>query len=207
MESWLIPAAPVTFVEEIKKSRFITLLAHTDGVEAAKAFVSAVRAEHPEARHHCVAWVAGPPDDSQQLGFSDDGEPAGTAGKPMLAQLMGSGVGEIVAVVVRYYGGVKLGTGGLVRAYGSGVQQALKQLPVKMKVPQADYTLTCDYAQLPGVEALVSQHEGVILQGEYGARVHLRLSLPQTQVEVIAARLRDLSRGALQLKPVSSPPS
>ena len=113
MESWLIPAAPVTVVEEIKKSRFITLLAHTDGVAAAKAFVESVRADHPDARHHCVAWVAGPPDDSQQLGFSDDGEPAGTAGKPMLAQLMGRGVGEITAVVVRYYGGILLGTGGL----------------------------------------------------------------------------------------------
>lgn len=112
MESWLIPAAPVSVVEEIKKSRFITLLAHTDGVAAAKAFVESVRADHPDARHHCVAWVAGPPDDSQQLGFSDDGEPAGTAGKPMLAQLMGSGVGEITAVVVRYYGGILLGTGG-----------------------------------------------------------------------------------------------
>lgn len=67
MESWLIPAAPVTVVEEIKKSRFITMLAHTDGVEAAKAFVESVRAEHPDARHHCVAWVAGAPDDSQQL--------------------------------------------------------------------------------------------------------------------------------------------
>ena len=125
MESWLIPAAPVTVVEEIKKSRFITLLAHTDGVAAAKAFVESVRADHPDARHHCVAWVAGPPDDSQQLGFSDDGEPAGTAGKPMLAQLMGSGVGEITAVVVRYYGGILLGTGGLVKAYGGGVHQVL----------------------------------------------------------------------------------
>ncbi len=85
MESWLIPAAPVTVVEEIKKSRFITLLAHTDGVEAAKAFVESVRAEHPDARHHCVAWVAGAADDSQHLGFSDDGEPAGTAGKPTIA--------------------------------------------------------------------------------------------------------------------------
>ena len=127
MESWLIPAAPVTVVEEIKKSRFITMLAHTDGVEAAKAFVESVRAEHPDARHHCVAWVAGAPDDSQQLGFSDDGEPAGTAGKPMLAQLMGSGVGEITAVVVRYYGGILLGTGGLVKAYGGGVNQALEE--------------------------------------------------------------------------------
>ncbi len=69
MESWLIPAEPVTFVEEIKKSRFITLLAHTDGVEAAKAFVESVRAEHPDARHHCVAWVAGPPMIHNSWGF------------------------------------------------------------------------------------------------------------------------------------------
>ena len=150
MESWLIPAEPVTFVEEIKKSRFITLLAHTDGVEAAKAFVESVRAQHPDARHHCVAWVAGPPDDSQQLGFSDDGEPAGTAGKPMLSQLMGSGVGEITAVVVRYYGGILLGTGGLVKAYGGGVQQALNLLITTRKTPLTEYTLLCDYAQLSG---------------------------------------------------------
>ncbi len=140
MESWLIPAAPVTVVEEIKKSRFITLLAHTDGVEAAKAFVESVRAEHPDARHHCVAWEAGAPDDSQQLGFSDDGEPAGTAGKPMLAQLMGSGVGEITAVVVRYYGGILLGTGGLVKAYGGGVNQPLRQLTTQRKTPLTEYT-------------------------------------------------------------------
>ncbi len=155
MESWLIPAAPVTVVEEIKKSRFITLLAHTDGVAAAKAFVESVRADHPDARHHCVAWVAGPPDDSQQLGFSDDGEPAGTAGKPMLAQLMGSGVGEITAVVVRYYGGILLGTGGLVKAYGGGVHQALAQLTTLRKTPLTAYTLQCEYGQLAGVGHLV----------------------------------------------------
>ncbi|GAK29250.1 YigZ family protein, partial [Serratia liquefaciens] len=125
MEPYPIPAGPISVSEEIKKSRFITLLAPTSGVDAAKAFIQQVRDEHPAARHHCWAFVAGPPTDSQQLGFSDDGEPSGTAGKPILAQLMGSGIGEITAVVVRYYGGIKLGTGGLVRAYGSGVQQAL----------------------------------------------------------------------------------
>ena len=156
MESWLIPAEPVTFVEEIKKSRFITLLAHTNGVEAAKAFVESVRMQHPDARHHCVAWVAGPPNDSQKLGFSDDGEPAGTAGKPMLSQLMGSGVGEITAVVVRYYGGILLGTGGLVKAYGGGVQQALNLLITTRKTPLTEYTLLCDYAQLSGSETLIT---------------------------------------------------
>ncbi|HDG1689403.1 TPA: IMPACT family protein [Kluyvera georgiana] len=199
MESWRIPAEPVTFVEEIKKSRFITLLAHTDGVEAAKAFVESVRAEHPDARHHCVAWVAGRPDDSQQLGFSDDGEPAGTAGKPMLAQLMGSGIGEITAVVVRYYGGILLGTGGLVKAYGGGVQQALNLLATEIKVPLTEYTLLCEYGQLAGVEGLVEQYAGQIVDSDYQASVQLRVALPQAKVADFSARLADFSRGSLHL--------
>lgn len=202
MESWLIPAQPVTLTEEIKKSRFITRLMHTSGVEAAKAFVAQMRAEYPDARHHCFAWVAGAPDDSQQLGFSDDGEPAGTAGKPMLAQLMGSGVGEITAVVVRYYGGVKLGTGGLVKAYGGGVQQALTQLTTLRKVPLTEYTLQCDYAQLAGVEALIKQHNGLIVHSDFEAVVLLRIALPHLQLPEFSARLTDFSRGALHLLPI-----
>ncbi|MCL5500343.1 IMPACT family protein [Escherichia coli] len=199
MDNWLIPAAPVTFVEEIKKSRFITCLAHTEGVEAAKAFVESVRAEHPDARHHCVAWVAGPPNDSQQLGFSDDGEPAGTAGKPMLAQLMGSGIGEITAVVVRYYGGVLLGTGGLVKAYGGGVSQALAQLTTLRKTPLTEYTLQCEYGQLSGVETLLGQFSGKIVASEYEVFVRLRVALPQSEQTAFSTKLADFSRGALQL--------
>jgi len=203
MQPYPVPAEEVSFSEEIKKSRFITLLAHTDGVEAAKAFVSEVKNLHPTARHHCWAFVAGAPADSQQLGFSDDGEPAGTAGKPILAQLMGSGVGEITAVVVRYYGGIMLGTGGLVKAYGGGVQQALKQLSVRQKVPLAEYKLHCDYAQLTLVESLMQQMGGHILHSDYGAAVELRLALPAAEADAIVMRLYDLSRGTLNLQPVS----
>ncbi|MFW5391118.1 IMPACT family protein [Yersinia sp. 2544 StPb PI] len=203
MQPYLIPASPVTISEEIKKSRFITLLAHTSGVSKAKDFVQQVKQQHPTARHHCWAFVAGKPTDSQQLGFSDDGEPSGTAGKPILAQLMGSGIGEITAVVVRYYGGIKLGTGGLVRAYGSGVQQALKQIEVKYKVPQVEYTLQCDYGQLAIVETLLQQVEGQIIRSEYAQFVTLHLSLPATQASQVGDKLRDLSRGTLQLTPIS----
>lgn len=202
MESWLVPAEPVTVVDEIKKSRFITLLAHTDGVEAAKAFVESVRAAHPDARHHCVAWVAGPPDDSQQLGFSDDGEPAGTAGKPMLAQLMGCGIGEITAVVVRYYGGILLGTGGLVKAYGGGVSQALNLLTTIRKTPLTEYTLQCEYGQLAGIESLLGQFAGQIVASDYQAFVHLRVALPQSELAAFLKKLADFSRGALQLLPI-----
>ncbi|CFR21606.1 YigZ family protein [Yersinia kristensenii] len=203
MQPYLIPAALVTISEEIKKSRFITLLAPTSGVNEAKDFIQQVKQQHPTARHHCWAFVAGAPTDSQQLGFSDDGEPSGTAGKPILAQLMGSGIGEITAVVVRYYGGIKLGTGGLVRAYGSGVQQALKQIEVKYKVPQVEYTLQCDYAQLSIVETLLQQVDGQILQSDYAQFVTLHLSLPATQASQAGDKLRDLSRGTLQLTPIS----
>ena len=116
-----IPVGPVEVSEEIKKSRFITFIAHTPTVPAAKAWIDDIRAQHPGARHHCWAFVAGAPQDSQVYGFSDDGEPSGTAGKPMLAQLMGAGLGEVAAVVVRYYGGVLLGTGGLVKNGTAGL--------------------------------------------------------------------------------------
>ena len=202
MESWLIPAEPVTFVEEIKKSRFITLLAHTDGVEAAKAFVESVRAEHPDARHHCVAWVAGPPDDSQQLGFSDDGEPAGTAGKPMLSQLMGSGVGEITAVVVRYYGGIQLGTGGLVKAYGGGVGAALKQLPTLLKVPRTPSLIHCDYGDMGTVESLISSHNGELLAADYGQQVTLQVAWESSVWAQVDRELTDRTHGRVSLSPL-----
>ncbi len=203
MQPYSVPAEQVSYSEEIKKSRFITLLARTEGVEAAKAFVQDARNQHPAARHHCWAFVAGAPNDSQQLGFSDDGEPAGTAGKPILSQLMGSGVGEITAVVVRYYGGIMLGTGGLVKAYGGGVQQALKLLVVQQKVPLVEYAVQCDYSQLQLVETLLSQVGGHILRSQYGASVDLVLALPAAQAQAAISQLFDISRGALILRPVS----
>jgi len=114
---------------------------------------------------------------------------------------MGKGIGEITAVVVRYYGGVKLGTGGLVKAYGGGVQLALNQLPTVLKVPLTEYTLQCDYSQLAGVEALLKQSDGLIVESDFQVAVDLRVALPQTQVADFSARLSDFSRGALHLLP------
>lgn len=199
MDAYDIPAEPVSFSEEIKRSRFITLLAHTEGVEAARGFVQQIKQQHPTARHHCWAFVAGAPDDSQQLGFSDDGEPSGTAGKPMLAQLMGNNIGEITAVVVRYYGGIQLGTGGLVKAYGGGVQQALRLLPRKVKVPMLQFSLICDYAQLGDIERMVARFDGQLLHTEFQQNITLHLALPHAQVESFRQNLSDFSRGALQL--------
>jgi uncharacterized YigZ family protein len=117
----------------------------------------------------------------------------------MLAQLMGSGVGEITAVVVRYYGGILLGTGGLVKAYGGGVHQALAVLTTQRKTPLTAYTLQCEYGQLAGIETLLAQFSGQIVDSDYQASVQLRVALPQAEVASFSTKLADFSRGSLQL--------
>jgi uncharacterized YigZ family protein len=199
---YAIPAASLELSEEIKKSRFITLLAHAPTVEEAKAWISEVKRQHPTARHHCWAFVAGAPQDSQVYGFSDDGEPSGTAGKPMLAQLMGSGLGEIAAVVVRYYGGVLLGTGGLVKAYGGGVGTALKQLETRVKRQQSPSLICCDYTDMGAVEALIAAHQGHLLAADYGQQVSLQIAWDTAIWTQVAQELIDRTHGRVSLRPL-----
>ncbi|MGS3139664.1 MULTISPECIES: YigZ family protein [Aeromonas] len=197
-----IPVGPVEVSEEIKKSRFITFIAHTPTVPAAKAWIDDIRAQHPGARHHCWAFVAGAPQDSQVYGFSDDGEPSGTAGKPMLAQLMGAGLGEVAAVVVRYYGGVLLGTGGLVKAYGGGVGAALKRLETRIKRQQTPSLIQCDYTDMGAVEALISTHQGQLLAADYGASVTLQVAWESSAWAQVARELTDRTQGRVSLRPL-----
>ncbi|MGY5823351.1 YigZ family protein [Vibrio chemaguriensis] len=179
---YLIPAEPAQFEEEIKKSVFITYLAHTPSIEAAKAFVDQIKAKHADARHNCWGFVAGRPEDSMKWGFSDDGEPSGTAGKPILAQLSGSGVGEITAVVTRYSGGIKLGTGGLVKAYGGGVQQALKLLQTIEKKITTKLRLTLDYGFMPITQSIMPQFGAIEVEAEYSDQVVLVVEIELREV-------------------------
>ncbi|MCW9710331.1 YigZ family protein [Avibacterium sp. 21-586] len=196
---YLIPQSAVVFEEEIKKSRFITYLKHTEGLSQAKAFWQEIRTQHPNARHHCWAAVAGKPWDSQALGFSDDGEPAGTAGKPMLNALQGSLIGEISAVVVRYYGGILLGTGGLVRAYGNGVQQALKLLETTIKVEREHFLVTCDYDQIDWLQHLCEQQDVLIESQDFQEKVHFMLALRSDRRAGFERELTERSAGRLGL--------
>lgn len=180
---FLIPAEPVIFEEEIKKSLFITQLAHTPSIESAKAFIESVKFEHASARHNCWGFAAGRPEDSLLYGFSDDGEPSGTAGKPILAQLSGSGVGEISAVVTRYSGGIKLGTGGLVKAYGGGVQQALKLLQTIEKKITTNLKLRLDYSFMPIAQSLMETYQAHQLDADYGEFVEVILEIEVSQME------------------------
>ena len=118
--------------QEIKRSRVITDIAQAESKQAALSFIELIKKREPEARHHCWAYIAGHPVQSIDRACSDAGEPQGTAGKPMLNVLQHKNIGEIVVVVSRYFGGIKLGAGGLVRAYSSAVQQAVEALPLKL---------------------------------------------------------------------------
>lgn len=196
-EPYLVPVEMAIFEEVIKKSRFTSYLAHTPTVDAAKAFVRQIKAQHSSARHHCWAFVSGRPTDSMKWGFSDDGEPSGTAGKPILAQLTGSGIGEITAVVTRYSGGIKLGTGGLVKAYAGGVQQALIVLQTKEKVITSELSLSCEYNQVSLVESLLAEYAGVPLRVDYGNQVDMIIELDSRLVKVFLAKLTNRSGGRI----------
>ncbi|MGL6315192.1 YigZ family protein [Vibrio sp. WXL103] len=181
-QPYLIPQQAAIFEEEIKKSVFITHLAHTPSVEAAKAFVEQIKQQHSAARHNCWGFVAGRPENSMLWGFSDDGEPSGTAGKPILAQLSGSGVGEITAVVTRYSGGIKLGTGGLVKAYGGGVQQALKVLQTIEKKITTNLVIALDYSFVPILQSMLGQFGAQEIAANYAENVELTVEIEVNQV-------------------------
>ncbi|NTS78691.1 YigZ family protein [Catenovulum sp. SM1970] len=187
-----IPAKSAEFVEEIKKSRFITELHYVANNEQAKQKIAEIKQQHPTARHHCSAFVAGPPHDGQQYGFSDDGEPSGTAGKPMLATLQGSGLGHILAVTTRYSGGIKLGTGGLVKAYGGGVKQALERLESKIFVPKSQFKIQCQYGEVDQVNFLIKQFEGELITTNYQDSVEIHLALPQMNSDNLEQSLQPL---------------
>jgi YigZ family protein len=202
MSAYLVPKSAVIFEEEIKKSRFITYLQRTTGIAEAKAFLEEIKREHRAARHHCWAAVMGNPVDSLQFAFSDDGEPSGTAGKPMLSVLQGSNIGEISAIVVRYYGGILLGTGGLVRAYSNGVQQALKLLETEIRVERSLFGLDCHYSQLSLVQLLCDKYEVEILAQNFQSQVFLTLGISKQTVESFVRELRDKSMGKLVIKSI-----
>lgn len=173
-----IPKALTRTETVVNKSRFITTVAPAADVVAARAFIASVREEFGDAGHNCYAFVAGAPGHTGQAGMSDDGEPAGTAGRPMLACLLHSGIGEVAVVVTRYFGGVKLGKGGLVRAYTAAVKGGLQALELTRRQFRAELEIVLEYADLPPVEQRLQAFEAEIVAAVYGEAVALNIALP-----------------------------
>lgn len=191
-----VPARVHRVEEVVRRSRFITTLAHAPDADAAHAFIQRIRDEFPDATHHCWAFVAGPPGSTTHVGMSDDGEPHGTAGRPMLHALLHSGVGEVVAVCARYFGGVKLGTGGLQRAYSGGVRAALETLPTVEHVERAPLRVTVGYADVDALQRLIAERELPVKEETFGADVTYTVEIPVPDLDEVRARIADLTHGS-----------
>lgn len=185
----------LSFQEEIKKSRFITYLAHVQGKQKALDYLQLIKSKHKEARHHCWAYIAAGPQAWSDMGCSDDGEPKGTAGKPMLNVLQGFNVGEIIAVVVRYSGGIKLGTGGLVRAYSNGIQQLSTQIQTIEKRFFVQYQIHCDYAQMANIENMLSNLSAKVINIDYLQSVSAIIEVDVQYAQMFVDQLIALTQG------------
>ena len=170
----LEPEACYRCEETIRRSRFIVSLAHTPTPDAARAFVERIKREFPDATHNCWAYAAGAPGQTGKVGYSDDGEPHGTAGRPMLTMLLHGGVGELAAVVTRYFGGIKLGTGGLVRAYQGMVKLGLETLPTREHMIPARVEVVLDYPHITVFRRLLPDYRATVDSCRTGTSRHLR---------------------------------
>ena len=192
---YAIPSRIYRVEELIQRSRFITTAAHAPDANAANAFVDSVRELFPDATHHCWAFVAGPPGSTAHIGMSDDGEPHGTAGRPMLTVLLHSGVGEVVTVCTRYFGGVKLGTGGLSRAYAGGVKLLLQTLPTELKIKRVHVSVRVAYPHVESLQRLLDDLEVVVEHEEYGEEVTYQIAVPVMTLETLREQLAQLTSG------------
>lgn len=190
-----VPAGLHRVEETIRRSRFITTVARAPDAAAARAFIEAMRDEFADATHNCWAFVAGPPGSTLDVGMSDAGEPHGTAGRPMLEALLHSGVGEIAAVVTRYFGGVKLGTGGLQRAYSGGVQLALESLPRLERVERVPMVVVVEYGGLDAVRRLAEEMEVSVEAEEFGVDVRLDVGVPADGVDGFVHAVAEATSG------------
>ena len=179
---------------EIKRSRFLCALAPAASEQAAQDVVRRIRKEHPGASHHCFAYVIGP--DGRLHRASDDGEPGGTAGTPMLQVLLGREVRDTVAVVTRYYGGVQLGAGGLARAYGGAVSAALDEIGTIERRRMALVAVTADHQRAGRLENDLRAAGHTVRDVAYGAAVTFHLGIPQAEAAAFRAWLADATSGA-----------
>ncbi len=173
----------------IKKSRFISYAKSIKTREEGVIWLDDIRQQYPDARHHCWAYLIGNPSCATNAGMGDDGEPSGTAGKPILNVLQHKGVGDIMIIVVRYFGGIKLGAGGLTRAYGQAAQAVMEVLPTKTEVPRTEFSIQCSFALEQQIRYLCSQAEAEIIKVKYTDNVEIFISIPNESIKRLAAQL------------------
>lgn len=171
--------APVKHTLEIKKSQFITWLFPIESKEHTKLWLEQAKSEYPDARHHCWAYIMGDSPNTMTAAMSDDGEPSGTAGKPMLNVLQHKPVSNVMVIVIRYFGGIKLGAGGLVRAYSQAVEQAFSQAQLTPIVIKKQLTVRLAFADENWLRHNLAQLNGDIVNAEYSQQVQAQIEIPE----------------------------
>lgn len=196
MSRYLVPAADGVAEIEVRRSRFLATVRRVDDETAARAVVDQLRRQHWDARHHCSAFALGPWGAAGSVQrSSDDGEPSGTAGAPMLEVLRGREVGDVVVVVTRWFGGVLLGAGGLVRAYGDATRAGLDAVGLRERTRVAELALVVAHADAGRVESDLRARGVGVCGAEYGAEVTLRLVVPPAEVPALEAGVAALTGG------------
>ncbi|MGH8417536.1 MAG: IMPACT family protein [Pseudomonas sp.] len=185
---------PCEFREEIRKSRFITLAAPISNPADAQAFIE--RNSDLNATHNCWAWKLG-----AQYRSTDDGEPGGTAGRPILAAIEAQDCDQVVVLVIRWYGGIQLGTGGLARAYGGGANKCLQQAERLLLVNRVSLNFECSFNELALVKLRLGELNGLVQDETFTAvGVELLVALAPDQIETFQRQLSDISRGRIVLQ-------
>lgn len=206
MARYLIPAKQTRTEIMVANSRFIATAAPVFSVEEARAFIQDMRREFSDATHNVPAFLVGH-GQSVIAHSSDDGEPSGTAGRPALTVLQGSGLGDIAVVVTRYFGGTKLGTGGLVRAYTDAVKEVLTILPLAEKVPTLTAMLVIPYSLYEQAKLIIQEFNGKIIDEEFAADVTLSIQFLEENFDLFNQRIVELSRGRISAEVIDKNPA
>ena len=182
----------------IEKSRFLTYSAHVESEEEARAFVAEIRAKHSLATHVCFAFISDKVGNLQR--FSDDGEPQGTAGVPILEVLKAKKLYETAVAVVRYFGGIKLGAGGLVRAYSSSAAENLDGADIRVVETCVELFVTVDYTGIDGVQKFISSRPCSLLSTDYGEKVDFLVTVKKKDTDAFCSEIIDYMQGRVQVE-------
>ncbi|GIK63407.1 MAG: YigZ family protein [Chloroflexota bacterium] len=191
-----VPKERIRIEYQVSNSRFFGTIGRADTIEQAKTFIQTVRDEMPDATHHVYAFKIGY-GGSVTEGMSDDGEPSGTAGPPALAVIRGSNIGDVVLVITRYFGGTKLGTGGLVHAYGQTAREAVSAMPTELKTTRRTVGIEIPYALFERVKILMSNYDCQIETEDFGAEILLILRIAEDDFAPFTDALRELTAGRI----------
>ena len=199
MSANLVPAARFIHETWVKNSHFIASIAPAFSVEEARAFIAEIKGAYVDANHNVPAYLIGFGASTIEHA-SDDGEPSGTAGRPALSVLKGSGLGDTALVITRYFGGTKLGTGGLVKAYSTSARYAVDLVPKAVKISAHRLGLSCHYNVYEQMVRLVNLHQGFALQADFTDLVSIKLSLPSLELDDFQKAALDLTQGTAEIK-------